>query len=43
MQLLHEMNRLNTTVIVATHNNALVSRHPAHTLRLQEGSLIRDD
>ncbi len=43
MHLLHEMNRLGTTVIIATHNDAMVSRHPAHTLRLEEGHLIRDD
>jgi len=43
MQLLHEMNRLGATVIVATHNTGLVARHPAHTLRLEEGHLIRDD
>ncbi len=43
MQLLHEMNRLGTTVVVATHNAALVSRHPAHTLRLADGRLVRDD
>ena len=43
MQLLHEMNRLGTTVIVATHNDALVARHSAHTLRLEDGQLVRDD
>ncbi len=43
MQLLHEMNRLGTTVVVATHNAALVARHPAHTLRLADGRLVRDD
>ena len=43
MQLLHEMNRLGTTVVVATHNAALVGRHPAHTLRLADGRLVRDD
>ncbi len=43
MQLLHEMNRLGTTVVVATHNDALVTRHPAHTLRLLDGQLVRDD
>jgi len=43
MQLLHEMNRLGTTVVVATHNAALVARHPAHTLRLSDGHLVRDD
>ena len=43
MQLLHEMNRLGTTVVVATHNAGLVARHPAHTLRLLDGRLVRDD
>ena len=33
MQLLGEMNRLGTTVVVATHNDALVGRHPARALR----------
>lgn len=42
MQLLHEMNRLGTTVVVATHNTGLVARHPAHTLRLNDGYLTRD-
>ncbi|HEY0206144.1 MAG TPA: cell division ATP-binding protein FtsE, partial [Acetobacteraceae bacterium] len=41
--LLHEMNRLGTTVVVATHNDALVARHPAHTIRLLDGQLVRDD
>ncbi len=43
MQLLHEMNRLGTTVVVATHNDALVTRHSAHTIRLLDGHLVRDD
>ena len=43
MQLFQEMNRLGATVIVATHNNGLVARHPAHTLQLHEGQLVRDD
>ena len=42
MQLFTEMNRLGATVIVATHNDALVARHPAHTLVLQDGQLVRD-
>jgi cell division transport system ATP-binding protein len=40
MQLFKEMNRLGTTVVVATHNDALVSRHPAPSLRLRHGRLI---
>jgi cell division transport system ATP-binding protein len=40
MQLLHELNRLGTMVVVATHNDALVGRHPAPALRLQHGRLV---
>jgi cell division transport system ATP-binding protein len=40
MQLFKELNRIGTTVIVATHNEALVARHPAPALRLSEGRLI---
>jgi cell division transport system ATP-binding protein len=39
MQLLKEMNRLGTTVVVATHNDGLVTRHPAPALRLSRGRL----
>jgi cell division transport system ATP-binding protein len=42
MQLLAELNRLGTTVVVATHNLGLVERHPAASLLLQDGRL-RDD
>ncbi len=42
MQLLHEMNRLGVTVMVATHNDALVQRHPAPVLRLAEGRIVHD-
>jgi cell division transport system ATP-binding protein len=42
MRLLKEMNRLGATVIVATHNDALVARHPAHALRLDQGRLVED-
>ena len=34
MQLFKELNRLGTTVVVATHNDALVARHPGPALRL---------
>jgi cell division transport system ATP-binding protein len=43
MQLLRELNRLGTTVLVATHNQALVDRHPARALRLQSGRLAGQD
>ena len=42
MRLLKEMNRLGATVIVATHNEALVARHPGPALRLQAGRLVDD-
>jgi cell division transport system ATP-binding protein len=42
MQLLIELNRLGTTVVVATHNQALVDRHPARALVLEDGRLIDD-
>jgi cell division transport system ATP-binding protein len=40
MQLLKELNRLGTTVVVATHNDSLVGRHPAPALRLMRGRLV---
>jgi len=40
MQLFQEMNRLGTTVVVATHNDRLVARHPAPALRLDAGRLV---
>jgi cell division transport system ATP-binding protein len=39
MVLLREMNRLGTTVVVATHNAALAARHKGQILRLAEGRL----
>jgi cell division transport system ATP-binding protein len=42
MRLLTEMNRLGTTVIVATHNETLVARHKAPALRLENGRLVGD-
>ena len=40
MMLLKEMNRLGTTVIIATHNDALVARHPGQSLRLEHGRMV---
>lgn len=42
MTLLKEMNRLGATVVVATHNDSLVARHPGPALRLEEGRLVDD-
>jgi len=40
MRLIKEMNRLGATVVVATHNERLVERHPAPALRLERGRLV---
>ncbi len=42
MQLLAELNRVGTTVVVATHNDAMVARHPGRALVLEHGRLVRD-
>jgi cell division transport system ATP-binding protein len=39
MQLLRELNRAGTSVVVATHNETIVARHPAPTLQLDHGHL----
>ena len=41
LALLAEMNRLGTTVVVATHSDDLVERYPAPALRLEAGRLAR--
>lgn len=46
MRLLHlfeEMNRLGTTVVIATHNEHLVSRFPYPRMHLAEGELVDAD
>lgn len=40
MQLLAELSRLGTTVVVATHNDRLVARHPAPAIMLEHGRLV---
>jgi cell division transport system ATP-binding protein len=42
MVLFKELNRVGTTVIMATHNDALVARHPAPWIRLERGRLVAD-
>ena len=41
MLLITALNRLGTTVVVATHNLNLVRRYPAPRLELEDGRLIR--
>jgi len=40
MQLLRELNRVGTTVVVATHNDSLVQRYRAEALVLDQGRLV---
>lgn len=40
--LLTEMNRLGTTVVVATHSEELPERYPARILTLEDGRLVQD-
>jgi cell division transport system ATP-binding protein len=40
IHLLWELNRLGSTVIVATHNRTHVDRHPGPALILSQGSLV---
>jgi cell division transport system ATP-binding protein len=40
MRLLKELGRLGMTVVVATHNERLVARHPAPALHLERGRLL---
>ncbi|MCK8787164.1 ATP-binding cassette domain-containing protein [Roseomonas sp. NAR14] len=42
LALVGEMNRLGTTVVVATHSQELVARQPAPALRLEGGRLVGD-
>ena len=39
MHLFKELNRIGTTVIVATHNETLVAKHPAPRMRIAGGRL----
>src|SRR3546814_15925972 len=44
MHLFDELNRLGTTVLVATHDPLLMSRVPsARTMRLERGRLVNGD
>ncbi len=42
MLLITALNKLGTTVIVATHNTGLVARYPAPRLGLENGRLVHD-
>ncbi|GBQ90179.1 cell division ATP-binding protein FtsE [Gluconacetobacter johannae DSM 13595] len=42
MELFQDLAGLGTTIVVATHNDGLVRRYPAHELELAHGRLVRD-
>ena len=43
MQLLYRINRAGTTVLVATHDNAMVDRMRRRVIELRKGRIIRDE
>ena len=43
MYLLEELNKIGTTVVVATHNEALLERFPHPRIRIENGVLVRSD
>nr|WP_220790245.1 ATP-binding cassette domain-containing protein [Gluconacetobacter takamatsuzukensis] len=42
MELFRDLSGLGTTILVATHNDALIRRYPAHELELAQGRLVRN-
>jgi cell division transport system ATP-binding protein len=43
MQLLYRINRTGTTVVVATHDHAMVDRMRRRVIELSQGRMIRDE
>jgi cell division transport system ATP-binding protein len=43
MQLLYRINRTGSTVVVATHDNAMVDRMRRRVIELSEGRIVRDE
>jgi cell division transport system ATP-binding protein len=41
MHLFEELNRLGTTVVIATHNQALIEHFPHPVLHMEHGVLTR--
>ena len=37
------MNRIGTTIVIATHSEELIARHPAPVMRLAQGRILADD
>jgi cell division transport system ATP-binding protein len=43
MQLLYRINRTGTTVLVATHDHAMVDKMRRRVIELAEGQIVRDE
>ena len=43
MQLLYRINRTGTTVVVATHDNAMVDRMRRRVIEVSKGRIVRDE
>ena len=43
MQLLYRINRAGTTVVVATHDNAMVDKMRRRVIELSQGRIVRDE
>jgi cell division transport system ATP-binding protein len=43
MQLLYRINRTGTTVVVATHDHAMVDRMRRRVIELRNGKVLRDE
>ena len=43
MDLLMDVNVRGTTVMVATHDNSLITRYQKRTLRLERGFIVSDE
>ena len=43
MQLLYRINRTGTTVVVATHDKAMVDRMRRRVIEVSEGRIVRDE
>ena len=43
MQLLYRINRTGSTVLVATHDHAMVDRMRRRVIELEDGKIVRDE
>ena len=43
MQLLYRINRTGTTVVVATHDSAMVDKMRRRVIELRAGRVVRDE